>query len=96
MNTTMTYDVWDSGLTRHGSARDILENIRVAAAKENAELAEMDVDRYAKALIEDARYFIERGLFEALQRYPYRSDHDRALNYLAAMPSSRVRILAAA
>ena len=89
----MSYRVWDSGTVREGSARDILEQIRTALAGDNEEISKMDVTSYARALIEDAPYFVDQELLKALRREQYPTDWDRALHYLASMPSSRVRIL---
>jgi hypothetical protein len=53
----------------------------------------MNVKEYAKALIEDAHYLLDQKLVGALAKQGYPTDFDRALHYLALMPSSRVRIL---
>ena len=50
--------VWDNGPIRRGTAREILETIRSRA--NGNELQKMDVKKYAKTLIEDAAYFLDR------------------------------------
>ena len=86
------YTVWDNGRIRRGSAREILEVIR-ARADQNDELQRLDVKEYARALIEDAAYLLDQKLFQAVSKQEYPTEFDRALHYLALMPSSRVRIL---
>ena len=88
------YTVYDEGKTRRGDARKILEEIRHDNAQGNDEIARMNVDEYARALIEDATYFLPRDLLNVLVSQPFDSDIDRALTYLGQMPTSGVRILA--
>ena len=87
------YTIFDHGQTRRGDARALLEEIRVQAQKNNEEIARMDVDQYAEALIEDAPYFLEDGLFAVLKDQTFESKFDQALTYLAQMPSSGIRIM---
>jgi len=54
----------------------------------------MNVDEYARALIDDAPYFLPSDLLKVLGSQPFDSDIDRALTYLGQMPTSGVRILA--
>lgn len=88
-----SYTVFDHGATRRGDARAILENIREEAASDNDEIARMDVEQYADALIEDAPFFLDEQLLDALGSQPFDSKFDRALTYLAQMPTSGIRIL---
>ena len=44
--------------------------------------------------MKDAHYFIPGPAMKFLKAQPYPTKYDRALNYLANMPSSSVRILA--
>lgn len=90
-----SYTVFDDGKTIQGDARTLLEQIRMENSPENAEIAGMNVDEYASALIEDATYFLPENLLDALQAQPFDSDYDRALAYLSQMPSSGIRILSA-
>jgi hypothetical protein len=87
------YTVFDNGKTRHGSGRDVLESIRMEAARRNDEVGGMTVDQYADALIEDAPYFLDEALLQALGAQRFDSKFDQALTYLAQMPTSGVRIL---
>jgi hypothetical protein len=87
------YTVFDHGRTVQGDARTVLERIRGEASRNNAEIQKMDLDQYADALIEDAPYFLEDALLRALQTQPFDSKYDQALNYLAQMPTSGIRIL---
>jgi hypothetical protein len=88
------YTVYDEGKTRHGDARDVLEQIRLENGRDNDEVARMNVDEYARALIDDAPYFLPSDLLKVLGSQPFDSDIDRALTYLGQMPTSGVRILA--
>jgi hypothetical protein len=88
-----SYTVFDEGQTIRGDARQVLESIRAENARENDEIAGMSVEDYAKALIEDAPYFLPDDLLDALTRAKFESDYDRALAYLSQMPTSGVRIL---
>jgi hypothetical protein len=53
----------------------------------------MSVDEYAAAVIEDAPYFMDQRLAEAIGHEDFASDYDKALTCLAASPSSQIRIL---
>ncbi|MGB7160242.1 MAG: hypothetical protein WBD40_19400 [Tepidisphaeraceae bacterium] len=88
-----SYTVFDHGATRQGDARIILEQFRQQAAANAPEFGSMSVEQYADALIEDAPYFVERELFRALETQVFETKYDRALTYLAQMPSSGIRIL---
>jgi hypothetical protein len=90
---SMFYAVWDSGTKRTGSAEDILGQIRQNAARDNKELQEMTVDDYAAALVADAQYYIPKKILDSLESQDFPTPYDRALAYLCATPSSRVRIL---
>lgn len=88
------YTVYDEGKALHtGDAKQILEEIRAENSQENTEIAQMDVDEYARVLIEDAPYFLPDDLLQALRMQKFDSDYDRALTYLGQMPTSGVRIL---
>jgi hypothetical protein len=87
------YTVFDEGKTLRGDARKVLEQIRAENSQDNNEIAQMDVEQYARALIEDATYFLPIELLKALQVQNFDSDYDRALTYLGQMPTSGVRIL---
>jgi hypothetical protein len=89
--TAYKYRVWDAGTVRRGTAKEILDSIRRAA--NNPEIKNMSAKQYADALVEDAPYFLDQDLLRALQSVDYPTEYDRALHYLAVMPSSRVRIL---
>lgn len=90
---TIQFRVWDDGKLRTGSAKKILDEIRAAGAKRNDEFRKISTETYANDLIEDAPYFINKSLMKALAKEPYPTKYDRALNYLASMPTSRLRIL---
>lgn len=87
------YTVWDSGTKRTGSAEDILGQIRQNAARDNKELKDMTVDDYAVALVADAQYYIPKKILDSLESQDFPTTYDKALAYLCATPSSRVRIL---
>ena len=87
------YTVWDSGTTRTGNAEDILGQIRQNAARENTEVKDMTVDEYASALVADAQYYIPKKVVDSLESQDFPTLFDKALAYLCATPSSRVRIL---
>ena len=90
-----SYTVFDDGRTIQGDVRTLLEQIRTENSRENVEIAGMNVDEYARALIEDAAYFLPEDLLGALETQAFDSDYDRALAYLSQMPTSGVRILSA-
>jgi hypothetical protein len=87
------YTVFDEGKTISGDARDLLERIRQENARENDEIAGMDVEQYAQSLIEDAPFFLPDNLMAAMAQVPFDSEFDRALSYLGQMPTSGVKIL---
>jgi len=87
------YTVFNQGTILNGEAQDVLERIRKSAGAENEEIARMSVDEYATALLEDAPYFLEARLLDAMQKQSFDSEYDRALTYLAQMPTSGVRII---
>src|SRR4051794_34951306 len=89
---TREYTVIDSGHTRHGSAREILAQIK-ANANADSTLKKLTLDEYARVLIEDAPYFLPKAALEFLGKQNYPSEFDQALEYLAAMASSGVHIL---
>ena len=86
------YTVWDEGTARNGSAEKILDEIR-SAARENEEMQNMTVDQYADALIDDAEYFLPEKILDAFKGRDFPTKFDRALAYLCASPTSRVRLL---
>ena len=88
-----SYTIFDHGQTRTGEALALLEEIRTEASRENEEIAQMNVEQYADALIEDAPYFLDDVLLKALQAQKFDSKFDRALTYLAQVPTSGIRIL---
>lgn len=87
------YTVFDNGELHHGTARLILEAIRVKAGQNSPEVADMTVDQYAETLVEDAPYFLDQNLITALDAEDLDSKVDKALTLLALMPTSGVRIL---
>ena len=91
----VNYTLYNDGNTLRGSARDLLEQIRAENGKENIEIRQMNVDEYARALIEDATYFLPDDLLRALESEKFDSDYDRALTYLGQMPTSGIRIMTA-
>jgi hypothetical protein len=88
-----SYTIFDHGQTRHGEAQALLEQIRVEASQENEEVAQMNVEQYADALIEDAPYFLDDDLLKALKAQKFDSKFDLALTCMAQMPTSGIRIL---
>ncbi len=93
INGPVKYTVLVGKRIRGGTAKTILEMIRRDAAKNAPEIADMTVDGYANALIEDANYFVDADVLKQLKGGIYPSKFDKALVYLAAMPSSQVTIL---
>jgi hypothetical protein len=90
---TPTYTVWIGGKTRRGSAEQILLRIR-DNARSDSKLRDLDIQEYAATLISDAPYFFPDGKVpEFLEARHFASQYDQALEYLAAMPASGVRIL---
>jgi hypothetical protein len=86
------YTVWSAGSTFKGSALEILKAIQADAGEESA-IKRMSVKQYAAALIQDAAYFVPKEALKFLENQEYDSEYDQALQYLAAMLSSGVRIL---
>lgn len=87
------YTVWLNGQTRTGTAREVIEPIKHDARDDSA-VKKMSVDEYVDSLIGDASLFFPGGIvpdYLMAQKYPDR--YAQALEYLAAMPSSGVRIL---
>ena len=89
----VAYTVWHTGEVRTASAEEILRTIQ-RSSQASGELRAMSAKRYAKALVEDAPYFLPKKLLDYFQRQQYSTPFDRALEYLAGMPTSGVRILA--
>jgi hypothetical protein len=87
------YTVFDEGKVISGSAKKVLERIRAQIGKENKEIAKLNVEQYATALIEDAPYFLPDDLLESLKKQEFDSNYDRALTYLGQMPTSGIRIM---
>jgi hypothetical protein len=90
--TAPFYTVWSSGSTFEGSAKDILKAIQ-EDAKEDSAIKRMSVKQYAQALVQDAEFFVPKEALKFLEEQEYESEYDQALQYLAAMLSSGVRIL---
>lgn len=88
-----SYTIFNAGRVVQGDARLVLESIRQSNAADNDEIRAMSTDQYAAAIIEDAPYFLETNLLHSLGKVPFSSIHERALTYLAQMPTSDVRIL---
>src|SRR5215212_6346576 len=87
------YTVWTGNKTRKGSARQILAAIQ-ADANEDSAIKKLKLEEYSRVLIDDAAYFVPAGALKFLSKQSYPSEFDKALQYLAAMPSSGLRILA--
>ena len=88
-----SYTVFDDGKTIQGNARGVLRTIYEEGAQDSEEIRRMNLDEYARAVIEDAPYFLPRELLKALEEQKFDSEFDRALAYLGQMSTSRVRIL---
>src|SRR5258705_530359 len=86
------YTVWYSGNTQRGSAREILATIK-ANARADSTIKKLKLEAYARSLIRNAPFFVPAAALEFLGKQSYDSEFDQALQYLAAMPSSDVRIL---
>jgi hypothetical protein len=90
---TPRYTIWKGGVTFTATAQQALRKIQ-REARNDSKVRKLTVQKYAKSLIADAAYFFPDGIvphFLLHQDYP--SDYDRALEYLAVMPSSGMRIL---
>src|SRR5947209_7357459 len=90
--TGTRYVVWYTGQVKKAEPREILAGIQ-KNAQASGELRSMSTKQYARALVEDAAYFLPRKLLAYFQQQDYPTEFDRALEYLAAMPTSGVRIL---
>ncbi len=90
-----SYTIFNAGRVLQGDARLVLESIRQLSGEDNDEIRGMTIDEYAAAIIEDAPYFLETNLLHSLSKVPFSSSYERALTYLAQMPTSDVRILSA-
>src|SRR5437763_1871577 len=88
----VTYTVWYNGRVRMADAKEILAGIQ-KAARASKELRAMSVTTYAKALIDDAPFFLPKALLAHFEPRTFVSPFDQALEYLAAMPTSGIRIL---
>ena len=86
----------EEGPPFRGGASEILEELRAQSARNNAEIDGMNVDQYADAIIEDARYFLPDDLLDAINEEKFDSKHDKALMLLDKMPTSGVHILTVA
>jgi len=85
--------VWSNGRTRNGTAEEVLRAVQEDAQPDSA-LKGLSLGEYARLLVENATYFFPDGVVpEFLAAHEYATPFDRALEYLAAMPSSGVRIL---
>jgi|HubBroStandDraft_1064217.scaffolds.fasta_scaffold151089_2 hypothetical protein len=87
------YTVFDDGKTIKGDARQVLGQLHAESSRDSGEIKKMSLDKYARAVIEDAPYFLPRTLLKALEKEKFESEYDRALAYLGQMSTSRVRIL---
>ena len=88
--TPPEYTIWLSG-TQRGTAEQLLSRIRQKA--KSASIAKLSTGQYAKRLIADAPYFLPQDMHSFLEKQKYPSVYDKALRYLAEMPTSGVRIL---
>jgi hypothetical protein len=93
LRSGLRYTVWHNNQAQTAPACDVLRDIK-SDTQDNRELQAMSVKQYAKALVEDAGYFLPEKLLRYFEKQAYESDYERALEYLAAMPTSGVRILA--
>ena len=87
------YTVFYTGDVRTAAAREILGRIQ-KSSQASGELRSMNTKKYADALVDDAPYFLPKTLLTYFHQQHFGSQYDRALEYLAAMPTSGVRILA--
>lgn len=88
-----SYTVFSDGRMLRGTPQEVLEAVRAINAADNEEIQAMTLDQYAAAIIEDAPYFLEAHLLNALEKVDYDTASERALVYLAQMPTSDVRIV---
>lgn len=87
------YVVWANGRTVEGDALTILKDIQ-NHARDDSDVRRRTSEEYADVLISDAAYFFpDREVPYFLRDREYGSKYEQALEYLAAMPSSGVRIL---
>ena len=89
----LIYRVWYTGQVKKAPAREILSGIQ-KGGQASGELRSMSTKKYAEALVEDATYFLPGKLLAYFRQREFPTKFDRALEYLAAMPTSGVRILA--
>ncbi len=87
------FTVYDNGRILTGAPKTILEAIRQRAAENVQEVRDIDVATYAGFLIEDAEYFLDERLLKAMENVSFNDDFERALTYMAHMPTSGVRIM---
>lgn len=90
----MRYTVLDDSTIRTGTAEGILQEI-INKNNGNDEISHMNVDEYAAALIENAPYYLPENALGILDGLSYRTEYDKALNLLNAMPASSLRVLRA-
>jgi hypothetical protein len=88
-----TYTVDDTGELRVGTAQEILQSIRDKETG-NEEISARTVDGYADALIENADYYLSKGVIEIIRRKRFDTKFDKALTFLNAMPASGAHIIA--
>lgn len=87
------YVIWTNGRTVRGSARAVLQDIQ-RHAREDSGVRRRTVEDYASTLVNDSPYFFPMGEVPwFLRNRQYDSIFEQALEYLAAMPSSGVRII---
>ena len=87
-----TYTVSTADRIDVGTAKQVLANIKRNAHKDSA-IRRMSLEKYAAVLVEDAPYFVPTRTLEFLNAKSYDSVYDRALEVLAAIPSSGTLIL---
>lgn len=91
--TAPRYTTWAAGRTLRGTAKQILTQIQ-KNAKSDSMVGRISLDEYVNTLIEDGGlFFPDRTVPEFLANQEFPTSFDRALEYLAAMPSSGFRIL---
>ena len=89
----LQYTIFFDGRIVRGAAQELLEIIRDHASQRSTEAARMSTERYAVAIIEDAKYFLPAKLLDYVNEETYDSEFDRALRYLGEMSASGVRVL---
>lgn len=88
-----TYTIYLDGQIRRGAARDLLKQIRDDAAGRSPEVAKMDTEHYASVIIDNAQFYLPKGVLDYFATQEFESEYERALRYLAEMPESGVRVL---